>query len=294
MFTLLFFLVSVGFVAAAAASAAHRPLPLDVALPVGALGLAWRSAGQRQTRNGPRTLWRAEGDTTRYSRAYAADRDGLREVGFSWDGSTPVCWDAIPAPVPYTVDEACAAAEARADSADRARQREKLAAAEAEWAATGAARAEAIDALRACLKTRAWAWNKRKRELATGLLGDRPSDRDARLAKELVGEVEFLVGSITRRLGEERVTEWCERAAIAEVRAAVHEACRVLSDMDSDWATVRNDRGWSAAHSHAGHVLASLAELGQPEASHALRAVWAHRKQVPPALRERVFGSAEA
>lgn len=291
MFTLLFFLVSVGLVAAAAASAAHRPLPLDVALPVGALGLAWRSAGQRQTRNGPRTLWRAEGDVARYSRAYAADREGLRALGFSWDGSTPVCWEAIPAPVPYTVEEACAAAEARADSADRARAREKMEAAEAEWAVAGAARAEAIDALRACLKTRAWAWNRRKRELAQSLLRDRPSDRDARLAKELVGVVEFLVETITRRLGEERVTEWWERAGVAEVRAAAHEACQTLSDMDSDWATVRNARGWSAAHSHAGHVLASLPELGQAEASHALRAVWAHRRQIPAYLRERVFGS---
>lgn len=294
MVTILFFLVSVGLVAAAAASPANRPLPLDVALPVGALGLAWLSAGQRQTRNGKRTLWRAEGDTTRYSRAYAADREGLRAVGFSWDGGVPVCWEAIPAPVPYAYDEAIAAAEARADSADRAKKREALAAAEAEWAANGAARAEAIDALRACLRTRAWAWNKRKRELASSLLGDRPSDRDARLARELVGEVEHLVETITARLGQERVTEWWERAGVAEVRAAAHVACRTLSDMDSDWATVRNSRGWSAAHSHAGHVLASLPELGQPEASHALRAVYAHRRQIPPALREAVFGSAEA
>ncbi|CAA2155407.1 hypothetical protein MBRA_01052 [Methylobacterium brachiatum] len=294
IFTILLFLVSVGLIAAAAASAAHRPLPLDVALPVGALGLAWRSAGERQTRNGPRTLWRAEGDPTRYSRAYAADREGLRALGFSWDGSTPVCWEAIPAPVPYTVEEACAAAEARADSGDRARAREKLAAAEAEWADSGAARAEAIEALRACLRTRAWAWNKRKRELATSLLRDRPSDRDARLARELVAEVEYSVTTITARLGEERVTEWWERAGLPDVRAAVHEACQTLSDMDGDWATVRNARGWSAAHSHAGSVLASLPELGQHEASHALRAVYAHRKQISPAMREAVFGSPEA
>jgi hypothetical protein len=223
MFTLLFFLVSVGFVAAAAASADHRPLPLDVALPVGALGLAWRNTGERQTRNGKRMLWKAEGDVARYGRAYAADRDGMRAMGFSWDGSVPVCWEAIPAPVPYAYDEAIAAAEARADSADRVRQREKLAAAEAEWAATGADRAAAIEALRACLRTRAWAWNRRKRELAQSLLGDRPSDRDARLARQLVAEVEYLVETITARLSEERVTEWWERAGLPDVRAAAHE-----------------------------------------------------------------------
>lgn len=294
MFTILFFLVSVGLVAAAAASAAHRPLPLDEALPVGALGLAWRSAGQRQTRNGPRTLWKGQGDTGRYSRAYAADREGLRELGFSWDGGIPVCWEPIPAPVPYAFDEAIAAAEAVADSAERARERDRMAAVEAEWAANGAARAEAIEALRACLATRAWAWSKRKRSLTESLLGDRPSDRDARLAKELVDEVEYLVAGITLRLGQERIEEWWERARLADIRTAVHMACRVLSSMDADRATVRNDRGWSAAHSHVGHVLASLPVLGQSEASHALRAVWAHRRQITPELRLAVFGSAEA
>lgn len=136
----------------------------------------------------------------------------------------------------------------------------------------------AIEALRVCLATQAWAWSKRKRELAQSLINGCPSDRDARLARELVGEVEYLVGTITRRLGEERFTEWWERAGVADVRAAVHEACRTLSDIDAAWATVRNARGWSATHSHAGHVLASLPELGQAEASHALRAVWSHRR----------------
>ncbi len=294
MFTLLFFLVSVGLVAAAVASAAHRPLPVDQALPVGVLGLVWRNAGERNTRNGKRTLWKAEGDTTRYGRAYAADRDGMRAVGFSWDDRTPCCWGPVPAPPPCDVEEACAAAEARANSADRARAREKLAAAEAEWAAAGAARMESINALRSCLKNRAWAWTNRKAEVARTLIRDRPSDRDARLARELVGEVEYLVQTITARLGHERIEEWWERAGVADVRAAVHEACQTLSDMDADWATVRNARGWSAAHSHAGHVLASLPELGQSEASHALRAVYAHRRQVPAYLRERVFGSAAA
>lgn len=294
MLTLVLFLISVGFVAAAAASAAHSPPPVDQALPVGVLGLVWRRTGERQTRNGKRTLWHADGDAARFARAYSADREGMRAVGFSWDDRTPCCWEPIPAPVPYTVEEAIAAAEARADSAERARERDRLAAAEAEWAANGAARADAIDALRVCLATRAWAWSKRKRELAQSLLGDRPTDRDARLARELVGEVEYLVETITARLGQERIEEWWARAGVADVRAAVHEACRTLSDMDADWATVRNARGWSAAHSHAGHVLASLPGLGQSEASHALRAVWAHRRQIPAELRVRVFGSAEA
>lgn len=72
----------------------------------------------------------------------------------------------------------------------------------------------------------------------------------------------------------------------------MHEGCRFLSDRDQDHAAVRNRIGWSAAHSHVGHVLASMEVLGQAEASHALRAVYAHRKQLTPDLRLRIFGSA--
>jgi len=243
MLTLILFIIALGLVAAAAVSAPHDPLPTEQALPIGVLGLAWRSAGQRNTRNGPRTLWRGEGDTAWFGRAYSADRDGMRAVGFSWDDRVPVCWEAIPALSPMEVWQAVERAEAAADSAERTKEAARLAAAEKEWAEGGAVRAEAIDALRACLATRAWAWNKRKRGLATSLLGDRPSDRDARLARELVGEVELLVRTVTQRLGEERIGEWWERAGVAEVRASAHKACRTLSEMDADWATVRNARG---------------------------------------------------
>lgn len=101
-----------------------------------------------------------------------------------------------------------------------------------------------------------------------------------------------MIEAVTARLGAERIQDWWERASLPEVRVAVLEACRVLSSYDEDFAALRNGVGWSAAHSHVGHVVASLPELDQSQASHALRAVRAHRRQIPTELRERIFETA--
>lgn len=101
-----------------------------------------------------------------------------------------------------------------------------------------------------------------------------------------------MIAAVIARLGSERIMDWWERAGLTEVRVAVLEAYRVLSGRDGDFAALRNGIGWSAAHSHTGHLVASMPELDQTQASHALRAVFAHRRQISPELRQRVFGSA--
>ncbi|MCJ2040825.1 hypothetical protein MKK55_17995 [Methylobacterium sp. J-059] len=118
MLTLILFVITLGVVCASAYAAAQRPLPLVEALPVGALGLSWRRVGERRTQNGPKTLWLADaGDEAVFSRLYRADRDGMRELGFSWGGERPgeydkpVCWEPVPAPS----NDRFAAAFARAD-----------------------------------------------------------------------------------------------------------------------------------------------------------------------------------
>lgn len=214
MVTLALLVLALGAIAASAVAASHSPVPVSEALPVGVLGLAWRSAGTRQTRNGARTLWLADApdrDAARYSRAYGAGRDALREVGFSWDSLTPVVWEAIPAPADADVLAAVAVAESAADAIDAKKEEARVAAVQAadrEWLINGAPRAEAIATLQACLITRSWAWNKRKRALAESLLVDRPSVRDAAIARELVGEVEFLVEQIAARAAAEVLSEW--------------------------------------------------------------------------------------
>lgn len=297
MVTIALLVLALGALAASAVAASNSPVPVSEALPVGVLGLTWRSAGPRQTRHGQRMLWLADApdcDTARYSRAYGAGRDALRAAGFSWDSLTPVCWEAIPALADDDVFAAVAVAEAAADAVDAQKEEARVAAVQAadrEWIANGAPRAEAIEALRQCLETKSWAWNRRKKTLAESLLGDRPSVRDAGIARELVAEVELLIEQITARLNALMESPWWERAGIPEVCVAVHEACRVLSDRDQDHAAVRNRVGWSAAHSHVGHVLASLEVLNQAQAAHALQAVWPHRRQLTPELRARIFGT---
>lgn len=78
------------------------------------------------------------------------------------------------------------------------------------------------------------------------------------------------------------------------MRQAVLTAVQILCSFDEDRASLENGIGWGKSHSHSGHVLGSLQELSVIEASQALAAVWRHRRQVRPDLRERIFGSAEA
>ncbi|MCJ2039877.1 hypothetical protein MKK64_05265 [Methylobacterium sp. E-025] len=294
MFSLLLLAIALGAVAASAYAAANSPIPTTQALPVACMGLAWRRVGERNTRNGAKTLWRSEpADTSQFQRAYAGDRENMRTVGFSWDDRIPVCWESIPPASDDEVLAVVAAAESKAAAIQEHERVERLQEADRDWLENGAERAQAIARLRACLDGKPWAWTKRKKEWAVAIVEypDRPTERAARIAGELVDEVESMIAAVIARLGSERIMDWLERAALPEVRVAVLEACRVLSSYDEDFAALRNGVGWSAAHSHVGHVVASLPELDQTQASHALRAVWAHRRQISPEFRGRVFGS---
>lgn len=295
MFTLIILALGMAAIAASFLSTSTSPITVEQALPAGVLALSWRRVSEIRTRNGLRTLWTGEGETAAFARAYSADRDGMRSAGFSWDNNTPVCWEAVPAPEDADVLAAVAAAESAADAIEAGKAAARIAAvqqADRDWLAHRAERERAIARLKACLDGQPWAWTKRKQEWAVSLLKDRPSERDARLADELVDEVEFMIAEVIKRLGAVRIEEWWDRAGDEGVRAAVLQACRLLSGLDEDRAAIRNNIGWSAAHSHTGHVVASLPELDQTQASHALRAVWAHRRQIGAELRAAIFGSA--
>lgn len=291
MVSLILLAIALGAIAASAYATAHSPIPTTLALPVGVLALSWRRVGERQTRNGLKTLWRSEpGDTSSFQRAYAADREAMRVVGFSWDDRTPVCWESVPPASEEEVLAVVATAETKADALQEQERVAKLQEDDRDWLEHGAARAQAIARLRECLDQRPWAWTKRKKEWALAILAlDRPTERAAKMAIELVAEVVAMIEHVTARLGKERIEEWWGRAGIESVRIAVLTACRFLSDRDGDYAALRNGVGWSAAHSHTGHVVSALDALDQTQASHALRAVWAHRKQIPVGLIVRIF-----
>ncbi|MCJ2035593.1 hypothetical protein [Methylobacterium sp. J-068] len=127
MFSLILLAIVLGAIAASAVSAAHSPVPVTQALPLACLGLSWRRVGERNTRNGPKTLWRSEpADTSVFQRAYAAHRDAMRVVGFSWDDRTPVCWESIPAASDEEVLAVVAAAEVKADALKEQERIERL------------------------------------------------------------------------------------------------------------------------------------------------------------------------
>lgn len=288
MLTLLLLALSLAAIAASIAASATRPVPVVEALPVAALGLRWSRVGERHTRNGPKTFWTAVGGYAPFSRLYDADRDGMRALGFSWADGSPCCWEPVPAPADESFEAAFARADVMATEKETAIRAKAAVARAAVAPEVEADRLAAVDAVRASLKAMPWAWSSRKADLARGLLKDRPSERDARLARELVDEVELMVAGVLARVGSER--RW-ERAVDPVVRAAAPSACRVLSALDEDHATVENSVGWSKAHSHSGHVLSCLDALDQTQASQALRAVYAHRRQLPRELREAVLGT---
>lgn len=308
MFTLVLFVLIAAGVVLSAYAAAQQPQRLDLALPVGALGLTWRLAGERQTRNGLKTLWVAErGDHAAFTRLYDRGRDDMRALGFGWGGETygsydrPVCWEPVPAPVEIEfvagfqrADAAARAAEEREAAADEARVRAYEKAKAVAWAREGKARLVDLQALRDRLRDLPWAWTRRQRDRATEVLCDpeRPSAWAAKEARRLVATVDEMLRRVTERAQTERVERYWIVAADPTVQVDVHTATQILSSRDADFASIDNGEGWSKAHCHMGHVLSGMPAFGQVEAAHALRVVHPHRGQLPAELRQRLFREA--
>ncbi|KQP79203.1 hypothetical protein [Methylobacterium sp. Leaf117] len=311
MITLAFLLLGLALVAAQAYATAARPLPVAEAIPLTALGLAWRRDRELKTRYGDRVLWIGLGDPATYRRAYNVARTALRDAGYSWTDDrtearegvlTPCCWEPVPA------DEAAAAAAISAaeaaivaDDEGKARVQAYLREREIKEAeANGPGREADIEAMRVSLDKLFWAWPTKKRALADALLkeplgvGGYPTIGVAKVARTLVRQVDEAIEKVRGRLARDPSHDWLARAQVQGVPEAVHEAVKLITSHDEDRASVENGVGWGKAHSHAGHILASLPVLSVIEATSALAAVHRHRRQLPPALREACFGSAEA
>ncbi len=286
------------------------PAPLGAAIPLSALGLSWRRLRTVRTGRGERGFWVGDGDPTRYSRAWRLAKPTLNGAGYSWGTAErsggqvqPVCWedpaqgDAVALDAIAAVEAALAADDVRVAEAEARRARE----AELEAQLNGAARVADMEALRTSLRVKGWAWSRRKADIANALLaeapgpGGAPRAAAAKLAREMVAEVDAAIEAVRARVASDQShADWLARAEDEDVRRAVHYATQILSDLDRDMATVENNIGWSKAHSHTGHVLASLPELSIIEATHALAAVWRHRRQVRPELLRRIYGTEKA
>ena len=137
-----------------------------------------------------------------------------------------------------------------------------------------------------------WAWSRSQRDRATEIYaeGDRPSAWAAKEARRLVEHIDTVIKRVTAKAQTERREKWWKLAGDPEIQREVHGATKLLSSWDEDHATIENSSGWSKAHTHLGWVLAGMQSLGQTEASHALWAVYAHRRQLPSEMRLKLFG----
>jgi hypothetical protein len=282
------------------------PAPIGAALPVAALGLTWRRLRDVRTRRGDRTLWAGDGDTAIYSRAYRLLRVPLAEVGFSWGTAEraggvvqPLCWED-----PTRGDQAILDALTDADEAlayddrriaredERRRQTDAL---DAEL--HGESRKADLQRLRESLRDLHWAWSKKRRELAEGLLrepeaeGGIPKAVVAKLARDLTADVDETIRRVRERIAQDPSKGWLKLAENQAIHAPLRTALQILSSHDEDFATLDNGVGWGKSHSHAGHILSGMTEFTVIEASQGLAAVWRHRKQLRPELRLAIFGS---
>ncbi len=244
--------------------------------PPALLDLSWRRAGPGRwiagrTEQGDRLLKRFPNAT---ARAGLAVRDRIIEWDLSAAAGIPdlarriVRWEA----------------DVRQDLAHHARV------AQANRGVGEDALAAVQDALADGLARSRWAFRS-KAALAEGLAGARRlTPGQVRLAHALLAEARDVVAAVDRRLAQPAAPEDVAAVRDPGVRVDLLAACRHLSGLDGDRARDRNGAGWSAVASAEGHRLAATDSLDVVQAAHARALVYAHRRQLPPALRARLFG----
>ncbi|WP_424753369.1 hypothetical protein [Methylobacterium sp.] len=265
------------------------------------LGLQWQPGQLVHTRRGPRYLSRAV-ETPECREAMAAGVTDFSSLGLTNGGNAGelvLFWqapdhdiaavqtaiDGIPARVAEREAERAAAA------AERRAREEAAAAAEAQRIADLIARAR--DEATRSLNDRRWSWARRVDvDEAQGLL-QRP-DLDVADATRLLSLVERASKNVARSEVKLATMHAGERslAERPEIRTLALEAVHLITADDADWATLENNRGWSKSSTIDGHVLDALPELNVAQASHALRLLRIHHKQLPRTLVEQMFALA--
>lgn len=272
-------------------------------------GMTFEPVGARRRRGEmlPLFVGRA-GPDLYFSDAYRHAREPMVAAGFSWTdvahahGQLEPCWwdhgQAIDLPALQSAVDAAltVGAEERAEreraaEALRAEAEKRVRAEVAEVEKSSAPIRAALDVL---LRDRPWAFGRQHSEAAD--MAGRAEWRAYGLmcAKRLVENAQANIERAEQRLGRPAPAAWFARAADPSVREAALEACRVLSARDEDWASDQNGIGWSQATSWTGHVLSEREVLDQGSASHALRLLHPHRRQLDGELRARLFGGAPA
>ncbi|TXN30823.1 hypothetical protein [Methylobacterium sp. WL19] len=273
------------------------PLPPYVQPPAW-LGLQWQMGELLQTRHGERYLSRAV-RTPAFDEAFAQDVISFWDVGLTRATADVQFWQKPGhdiAAVQAAIDSILglvAERDARWAAADAARQAKEEAAAAAEAQRIADLVARAREEATRSLKDRRWSWARRVDvDEAQGLL-QRP-DLDVADAMRLLSLVERASKNVSRSEGKLALVHEGERALAErpEVRALVLEGVRLITAEDADWATLENNRGWSKSSTIDGHVLDAQEALDVAQASHALRLLRVHHKQLPWAIVQRIFAAA--
>ncbi|KZB98989.1 hypothetical protein AU375_04792 [Methylobacterium radiotolerans] len=279
--------------------------------PPQGLGLTWRPAPRELRANGElKALWTATGPSQDYDDALASSEGRhLRAVGFSFDrmSGLPCFWESTYLDRPgaqVIVNTASHGLTAFREKAARQRaeadEREAREAADKErQAAEDLVNAtRAIAAARESLRVHPWAWALQDDVArARRLIAVPPEHLERRLVWSLEMYVERARANVDRAMAAMTAIyePEAERAAIEDVQIAALEGCRLLSARDADRASIHNKSGWGRTTTVKGHVLSGHEVLDAVLASHALRALRTHRRQLPPDLDRRLFGpSAEA
>lgn len=259
--------------------------------------LVWRDGRVIQTRYGERRLARAT-LTPAFEEAWTYARLPLREAGFSveWGSRVVNFWerldldhDALGELVDSLPDVIARGQAEAARIEDERRERQEREAAERRERDRSFIES-AIEAARVSLRERRWSWAKNALiDEANELIAKADIDRvDALRLLALVDAARKNVLRAEQRTARAHVPEM-ERASDPAIIAAARGAIEAITLQDADWAALRNDIGWSKATTCDGHVLSGLEAWTPEQASHALRLVRVHRKQVAPHLRDVLF-----
>ncbi|KQP29643.1 hypothetical protein ASF49_15905 [Methylobacterium sp. Leaf104] len=275
-------------------------MPWLTAPPLDFEDLPWRLVGERQRYGNARLLHVLDAIPQTFQDAYRGARAEMIGAGYSWtdkanarspDGTLLPCWWTSEAEVDVpalraAVDAALAKAGARRGAADRrAEQR-----AEADEVLTAPIRQRLQD----LVAKRLWSLGKElasARELMTATSW---TAYGGRIAERWLEAAEANRVRAEARLARPAMPHWLARAQDPAVRAAVHEGLKYLAELDEDWASEENGRGYSQATSWTGHALAERDGLSELEAAHGLQLLHGHRRQLPPYLAYRALGIASA
>ncbi|BAR47336.1 hypothetical protein [Methylobacterium aquaticum] len=254
----------------------------QIVVPPAFCDLEWCPGGRVYD---PRSAYRwTAAKTPVYERAVRAAHRAMTELGFDLT-RTRVTLD-----LPMDIDPAFLAKRLGTwDRVAREAYAREMASDARRAALPTAVTAPTQEALKALLRDHEWAF-RRLDEAHRFATSDWLTAAQHQFARDILSDAQTVVRKVEERLATPAGEADLARAQDPDVRRDVHAACRILTELDQDRARDANGSGWGQDTSLVGHRLAEEQALTVLQAAHALKVVHKHRRQLPLALRERLFG----